>query len=110
MTLAVTDQPGRVFAVFVVSPILLRKGLLYRDAFILAFAVALFCWDLYWLLCKPPRRTDLTVGPGARGTANGTASSTWESSQHVMTHADRRAAGVGVETSVKLGSGSEVHG
>jgi hypothetical protein len=50
-----TDQPGRVVAVFVVAPILARKGIEYDDAFIKAFAAVLFAWDLYWLLARPPR-------------------------------------------------------
>ena len=50
-----TDQPGRVVAVFVVSPILAHKGMMYDDAFIKAFAVALFCWDLWWLMARPAR-------------------------------------------------------
>ena len=52
---SLTDQPGRVVAVFVVSPILARKGFEYDDAFIKAFAAALFVWDLAWLLLAPPK-------------------------------------------------------
>ena len=51
-----TDQPGRVVAVFVVSPVLAVKGARYDDAFITAFSVALFAWDLWWLLRQPARR------------------------------------------------------
>ncbi len=50
-----SDQPGRVFAVLVAAPVLMRKGLEYDDAFLKGFAAALFAWDLYWLLCRPPR-------------------------------------------------------
>lgn len=56
MALQLTDQPGRVLAVFVVSPILLFKGLKYKDYFIIIFAIILFFWDLYWILTKPPCR------------------------------------------------------
>ena len=49
-----SDQPGRIIAVFVVAPILLLKGVRYRDLFIAAFALILFVWDLYWLLCAAP--------------------------------------------------------
>ena len=51
-----SDQPGRVVAVFVVSPVLAFKGIAYNDAFIEAFAASLFLWDLWWLLARPPRR------------------------------------------------------
>ena len=52
-----SDQPGRVIAVFVVSPVLAHKGfVVYQDVFLQTFSVVLFVWDLWWLLRKPPRR------------------------------------------------------
>ena len=53
-----TDQPGRVVAVFLVSPILGYKGMVYDDAFIKSFAITLFVWDMWWLVTKPPRTND----------------------------------------------------
>jgi hypothetical protein len=52
-----TDQPGRIVAVCIVSPILAHKGYTYDDVFIKAFAVLLFSWDLWWLVARPARRT-----------------------------------------------------
>lgn len=49
-----TDQPGRVVAVFVVSPILAYKGIMYDDHFIKGFSFLLFSWDLWWLVMKKP--------------------------------------------------------
>ena len=49
-----TDQPGRVLAVYVFAPILFYKGVEYHDKFLIFFAVALFFWDLYWLIFKKP--------------------------------------------------------
>ena len=56
-----TDQPGRILAVFVISPILLYKGWQYKDWFIILFAIALFLWDLYWLLMKEPCKKTLST-------------------------------------------------
>jgi hypothetical protein len=50
----INDQPGRVLAVAVISPILLIKGLEYNDTFIKSFAVVLFIWDCFWLF-QPPK-------------------------------------------------------
>jgi hypothetical protein len=50
------DQPGRFVAVFVVSPVLARKGIEYDDFFIKSFSVALFLWDGFWILFKKPVR------------------------------------------------------
>lgn len=49
-----TDQPGRVAAVFIFSPLLLFKGIKYNDIFISSFGLLLYLWDLYWLILKNP--------------------------------------------------------
>jgi hypothetical protein len=41
-------------AVFIVSPILAKKGNQYDDVFIKAFSVTLFLWDGFWILFKKP--------------------------------------------------------
>jgi hypothetical protein len=50
-----SDQPGRIIAVFFVAPILLYKSHKYRDISIFFFSIILFSWDMYWLICEPPR-------------------------------------------------------
>lgn len=57
-----SDQPGRVLAVFVFAPILLYKAVIYKDVFIAVFAALLFVWDLFWLLFRDPKRTTIDVG------------------------------------------------
>ena len=47
-----THAPGRKIAVFIVSPILAKKGVDYDDLFIKCFAGALFVWDGFWLIAK----------------------------------------------------------
>ena len=52
----ISDQPGRILAVFVLGPIILYKGLVtYKDWFLICFAIVLILWDLWWIICKPPR-------------------------------------------------------
>ncbi len=52
----ISDQPGRILAVFVLGPIILYKGLItYKDWFLICFAIILILWDLWWIICKPPR-------------------------------------------------------
>lgn len=48
-----SDQPGRVLAVTLFSPIIAYKGFSYEDPFLLTFASILFTWDLYWIMNKP---------------------------------------------------------
>ena len=51
----ISDQPGRIVAIFVISPILAIKAVKYEDWFIFIFALILFGWDLYWILTCPPK-------------------------------------------------------
>ena len=50
---AISEQPGRLLAVFVFAPLILYKGIMYSDWFLIAFAILLFAWDMYWLAFKP---------------------------------------------------------
>jgi hypothetical protein len=51
----ISDQPGRFLAVFVFGPILIYKGCLYKDWFLIFFGLLLILWDAYWLLTQPPK-------------------------------------------------------
>lgn len=57
----ITDQPGRILAVILFAPILIYKGYLYSDIFLVFFGILLFIWDLYWLLWKEPCHTSVNV-------------------------------------------------
>ena len=49
-----TDQPGRMLAVFFFGPILVFKGVRYNDYFIVTFGLLLIVWDLFWLMFREP--------------------------------------------------------
>lgn len=51
----VTDQPGRVFAVIVFAPYLVYRGIVYRDKLLTILGAALFLYEMFWLLSKPPK-------------------------------------------------------
>jgi hypothetical protein len=55
MNILYTDQPGRIFAVFVIAPIIAYKGYIYNDLFLVIFSILLLIWDSYWLLYKEPK-------------------------------------------------------
>jgi hypothetical protein len=50
-----TDQIGRYFAIFIFAPILIFKGLYNSDKLLLILGIALFYWDLYWILFRNPK-------------------------------------------------------
>ena len=49
------DQPGRILAVFIFSPIIYKKSLKYKDKFLKLFSLSLFFWDLFWLISQRPK-------------------------------------------------------
>jgi hypothetical protein len=55
-----TDQPGRVLAVFCFAPTIIYKSFLYNDTFLLVFGTLLYMWDAYWLTYKLPRQNTRT--------------------------------------------------
>ena len=50
-----TDQIGRYFAIFIFAPILIFKGINLNDNLLLILGIALFFWDLYWILFRKPK-------------------------------------------------------
>jgi len=52
----ITDQPGRLLAIFVFAPLLFFKGYKYKDYFILSFSILLFLWDFYWIINHNPKQ------------------------------------------------------
>lgn len=59
MNILNSDQPGRILAVFIISPILAYKGLIYDDWFLYIFGVILCAWDFYWILAYPPKTSPI---------------------------------------------------
>ena len=55
----ITDQPGRVFAVFIFAPILFYKGVKYKDNLLIILGRLLFLYDLFWLIFKKPCKGDI---------------------------------------------------
>ena len=52
----ITDQPGRIFAVFVFGPLLILKGLNYKDYLLLFLGLLITLYDLYWLIKYPSKK------------------------------------------------------
>ena len=66
--MALTDQPGRVAAVFIFAPSLVFAGVSLRqsDAYrrqigagVCLFGAVLFVYELFWITCTQPRECEL---------------------------------------------------
>ena len=55
----ITDQPGRVLAILVFAPYLVKAGIDYKDKFLLFLGILLFIWDLFWIIMYPSKKIDL---------------------------------------------------
>ncbi len=53
------DQPGRILAVFIISPKIYKKSLKYNDKFLKFFSLTLFFWDSFWLISQKPKKIDI---------------------------------------------------
>ena len=49
----ITDQPGRIFAVFVFGPLLILRGKKYNDNLLIFLGLLLIFYDFFWLVNKP---------------------------------------------------------
>ena len=47
--LSINDEIGKIIAVFIISPILIYKGLIYNDLTLGLLGLMLFLYDSYWI-------------------------------------------------------------
>lgn len=64
----VTDQPGRVAAVFLVAPVFVATGIHLRrsdryrttiGAALAIFGAVFFLYEIFWISCAPPKACDV---------------------------------------------------
>ena len=53
------DQPGRVFAIFVLAPYILNRGLLYKDDTLIVVGIFFAIYEIFWIACAAPRYTQV---------------------------------------------------
>jgi hypothetical protein len=51
-----SDQPGRVFAIFVLMPFLIYKGRIYNDKLLFYLGILFGIYELYWITSYAPKR------------------------------------------------------
>lgn len=62
-----SDQPGRVLAVFILSPLLIACGILLLKGkyihdiacMLIVFSVVFFFYELFWLLYRDPKLSSI---------------------------------------------------
>tara|TARA_B100001057_G_C22465674_1_gene800647 strand:- start:209 stop:379 length:171 start_codon:yes stop_codon:yes gene_type:complete len=52
----ITDQPGRIFAVFVFGPLLILKGVKFKDNLLILLGILIMIYDSFWLINYPSKK------------------------------------------------------
>lgn len=55
----ITDSYGRLFAVFIFSPILVYKGSIYNDIVLIFLGIILLFYECFWIFTSGPQVTYL---------------------------------------------------
>ena len=55
----ITDRYGRLFAIYIFSPILLYKGAIYNDLLIVFLGILLIFYECFWICTSGPQITYL---------------------------------------------------
>ena len=50
-----TDQYGRLFAVFIFAPYLIYSGYKYKDHILIILGILLFCYECFWIYFSGPQ-------------------------------------------------------
>jgi hypothetical protein len=59
-TKAITDQPGRLIAIFLLAPYLINAGKQYKDNKLSAIGYVFLIYEILWLLNADPRTISRT--------------------------------------------------
>ena len=51
----ITDQPGRLFAIFIFSPYLIYCSYKYNDNILFILGIVLFLYECFWICNKGPQ-------------------------------------------------------
>jgi len=54
----ITEQPGRILAIFVFAPYLIYCGYIYNNIFLLLFGIIFLIYELLWIIFYKPKTID----------------------------------------------------
>ncbi len=55
----ITEQPGRILAIFIFAPYLIYSGYIYNDKIILLFGIIFFIYELFWIIFYKPKSINI---------------------------------------------------
>tara|TARA_B100000780_G_C21050963_1_gene422073 strand:+ start:602 stop:826 length:225 start_codon:yes stop_codon:yes gene_type:complete len=51
----ISEQPGRIFAIFVVGPYLIHKGYQFEDNIMIYLGILFILYELFWIINYDPK-------------------------------------------------------
>ena len=55
MKICITEQPGRLFAIFILGPYLIIKGSKFNDTILTILGIIFILYELFWIINYEPR-------------------------------------------------------
>ena len=52
----ISEQPGRIFSIFILGPYLILKGYKYNDLILIIFGVLFIFYELFWIIFYDPKQ------------------------------------------------------
>ena len=56
-----TDQPGRLFAVIILGPFFIYKGIIYNDIIFVLLGIIFILYELFWIINYKPNNINIEI-------------------------------------------------
>ncbi len=57
----ISEQPGRLFAIFILSPYLIFCGYKYKNIILFILGILFFIYELFWITFYNPKNINFTI-------------------------------------------------
>ena len=61
MQLCITEQPGRLIAIFILGPYLIIKGSKFNDTILIILGIIFILYELFWIINYEPRTIHILI-------------------------------------------------
>jgi len=61
MKFSITEQPGRLFAIFILGPYLIIKGNKYNNTILIILGIIFILYELFWIINYSPRNVNIII-------------------------------------------------
>ena len=66
MKFNITEQPGRLFAIFLLGPYLIFTGLKYNNILLILLGIIFILYEIFWIINYSSRIINITITDNTR--------------------------------------------